>query len=107
MILELYSTQKIAFEQEKLKASSLSEKLRDILEDQKLSSAQSETIQKTLNEKILYLNEKINGINKKNEELMENSMKESQEKNSIISSLMKKLEVFSFFLIFSYFYWFF
>ena len=104
MILELYSTQKIAFEQEKLKASSLSEKLRDILEDQKLSSAQSETIQKTLNEKILYLNEKINGINKKNEELMENSMKESQEKNSIISSLMKKLEVFSFFLIFSYFY---
>ena len=104
MILELSSTQKIAFEQEKLKASSLSEKLRDILEDQKLSSAQSETIQKTLNEKILYLNEKINGINKKNEELMENSMKESQEKNSIISSLMKKLEVFSFFLIFSYFY---
>ena len=70
MILELYSTQKIAFEQEKLKASSLSEKLRDILEDQKLSSAQSETIQKTLNEKILYLNEKINGINKKKEELM-------------------------------------
>ena len=90
MILELYSTQKIAFEQEKLKASSLSEKLRDILEDQKLSSAQFETIQKTLNEKIQYLNEKINGLNKKNEELAENSIKESQEKNSIISNLMKK-----------------
>lgn len=93
----MFSAQKIALEQEKAKASSLAEQLKDLMEDQKLAKSQHEAIEKTLNEKILYLNEKITNLNKKNEEFTEKSLKEIQEKNSVISSLMKKIEVFIFY----------
>ena len=69
--------------------------MKDFIEDQKLTAIQHATIQGTLNEKITYLNEKVNNLTKKTEEIQENSIKELQEKNSIITGLLRKLEVFS------------
>lgn len=80
-------------DQEKLKNSNLTDKVKDLLEDNKLNSEQHRAIEKTLNEKIAYLNDKISNFNIKIEEIQGTALKEMQEKNILVASLMRKLEV--------------
>lgn len=83
----------LSLEQEKLKTSKLAEQLKDLQEDQKLIIQQHTAIEKTLQDKISYLNEKGLNLSKSNEETQQKYLKEIQEKNQLITSLTKKIEV--------------
>lgn len=83
----------LSLEQERLKTSKLAEQLKDLQEDQKLIIQQHTAIEKTLQDKISYLNEKSLNLSKSNEETQQKYLKEIQEKNQLITSLTKKIEV--------------
>lgn len=84
----------LSLEQERLKTSKLAEQLKDLQEDQKLIIQQHTAIEKTLQDKISYLNEKSLNLSKSNEETQQKYLKEIQEKNQLITSLTKKIEVY-------------